>query len=87
MSKRGWTGYQLAEQTGLNDSTIYNIFSKKPNPTLKTLEIIAEAFEISLSQLFKNEDKNDKETVVLMHYFSLSKESREIIDLLFEKLH
>lgn len=49
---RGWTEYQLAEQSGLPQSTISSWYRKNMVPTLPSLEKICAAYGITLSQLF-----------------------------------
>ena len=50
--ERGWTEYQLAEQSGLPQSTISSWYRKNMIPTIPSLEKICAAFGITLSQLF-----------------------------------
>lgn len=52
---RGWTEYQLAERSGLPQSTISSWYRKQMVPTLPSLEKICAAFGITLSQLFAEE--------------------------------
>ncbi len=52
---RGWTEYQLAERSGLPQSTISSWYRKNMVPTIPSLEKICEAFGITLSQLFAQE--------------------------------
>lgn len=49
---RGWTEYQLAERSGLPQSTISSWYRKNMIPTVPSLEKICMAFGITLSQLF-----------------------------------
>ena len=49
---RGWTEYQLAEHSGLPQSTISSWYRKNIFPTVPSLEKICLAFGITLSQLF-----------------------------------
>ena len=49
---RGWTEYQLAERSGLPQSTISSWYRKNMIPTVTSLEKICHAFGITLSQLF-----------------------------------
>ncbi len=49
---RGWTEYQLAERSGLPQSTISSWYRKNMVPTVPSLEKICTAFGITLSQLF-----------------------------------
>lgn len=54
--ERGWTEYQLAERTGLPQSTISSWYRKKALPSIKSLEKVCNAFGISMSQLFAEDD-------------------------------
>lgn len=49
---RGWTEYQLAERSGLPQSTISSWYRKNMVPTIPSLEKICHAFGITLAQLF-----------------------------------
>lgn len=53
---RGWTEYELAERSGLPQSTISSWYRKNMVPTVPSLEKICNAFGITLSQLFAEED-------------------------------
>ena len=50
--ERGWTEYQLAERSGLPQSTISSWYRKNMVPTVPSLEKVCAAFGITLSQLF-----------------------------------
>ena len=50
--ERGWSEYQLAEHSGLPQSTISSWYRKNMIPTIPSLEKICAAFGITLSQLF-----------------------------------
>ena len=52
---RGWTEYQLAERSGLPQSTISSWYRRNMKPTIYSLEKICDAFGITLSQLFLEE--------------------------------
>ena len=54
--ERGWTEYQLAERSGLPQSTISSWYRKNMIPTIPSLEKICAAFGITLSQLFAEGD-------------------------------
>lgn len=49
--QRNWTEYQLAERSGLPQSTISSWFRKGMIPTVPSLEKVCVAFGITLSQL------------------------------------
>ena len=52
---RGWTEYQLAEKSGLTQSTISSWYRKNMLPTIPSLKKICDAFGITLSQFFLEE--------------------------------
>lgn len=49
---RGWTEYQLAERSGLPQSTISSWYKKGMTPSFSSLEKICAAFGLTLSQFF-----------------------------------
>lgn len=53
---RGWTAYRLHKECGLSESTIRNIYQRNTTPSIQTLEIICQAFGISLAQFFAEEE-------------------------------
>ena len=55
---RHWTEYQLAEKSGLTQSTISSWYRKNMYPSIPSLIKICDAFDISLSQFFLDEDNN-----------------------------
>lgn len=68
--ERHWTEYQLAEASGLTQSTISSWYRKGMLPTLPSLMKICEAFNISVSQFFLEDNKqaillNDKQIELL----------------------
>ena len=58
--ERGWTEYQLAERSGLPQSTISSWYRKNMVPTIPSLEKICTAFDITMSQLFADGDAPGK---------------------------
>lgn len=50
--QRGWSEYELAQNTGLTQSTISTWYRKKQTPTIQTLEKVCVGFGITLSQFF-----------------------------------
>lgn len=54
--ERNWTEYQLAEKSGLPQSTISSWYRKNQIPTIPSLEKICEAFNITLAQFFSDEN-------------------------------
>jgi len=54
---RGWSEYQLAEHSGLPQSTISSWYRKQMIPSVSSLEKVCTAFGITLSQLFADENE------------------------------
>lgn len=54
---RGWTEYQLAENSGLPQSTISSWYRKGMVPTVPSLLKICAAFDITLAQLFSEDEQ------------------------------
>lgn len=54
--ERNWTEYQLAEKSGLPQSTISSWYRKNQIPTIPSLEKICDAFHITLAQFFSDEN-------------------------------
>lgn len=56
IQERGWSEYRLAQECGLNVSTIANIYRRNTMPTITTLEAICAGFGITLAQFFAEGD-------------------------------
>lgn len=73
---KNWTEYQLAEHSGLTQSTISAWYRKNLYPTIPSLEKICTAFGITLSQFFATETDSfaltntQKELMVEISHFS-----------------
>ena len=52
MKERSWSVYRLAQNCGLSQSTLANIFKRNTVPSISTLETICKGFGITLSQFF-----------------------------------
>ncbi|MCQ4862739.1 helix-turn-helix domain-containing protein [Pseudoflavonifractor phocaeensis] len=85
---RGWTEYQLAEQSGLPQSTISSWYRKGMLPSLASLEKICIAFGIPISQIFAESDDltslTSKQKELLEHWSCLTKEQQDILFKLIE---
>lgn len=82
--ERHWSEYQLAERSGLTQSTISSWYRKNMVPSIPSLTRICDAFGLSLSQFFL-EDKdqavllNDKQSRLLMYAAKLSPEQYDAL--------
>lgn len=88
--ERGWTEYQLAEHSGLPQSTISSWYRKNMVPTIPSLEKICTAFGITLSQLFAEGDSpvslTESQQKLLESWAKLSEEQQSVIFALIDKM-
>ena len=88
--ERGWTEYQLAERSGLPQSTISSWYRKNMVPTIPSLEKICTAFGITLSQLFAEEDApvslTEAQKKLLERWSRLSEEQQAVVFALIDKM-
>ncbi len=88
--ERGWTEYQLAERSGLPQSTISSWYRKNMIPTTSSLEKICGAFGITMSQLFAEGNTVVSLTMsqqkLLDRWSRLSDEQKNVVFLLIDKM-
>ena len=88
--ERGWTEYQLAERSGLPQSTISSWYRKNMVPTVPSLEKICVAFGITLSQLFAEGDTpvslTDSQKRLLERWARLTPDQQEVVFALIDKM-
>ena len=70
--ERHWTEYRLAEESEITQSTISAWFRKDILPSIPSLQRICDAFGITLSQFFLEEDEQvsfltDKQLELIHH--------------------
>lgn len=87
---RGWTEYQLAERSGLPQSTISSWYRKNMVPTIPSLEKICAAFGITLSQLFAEGEEpvalTEPQRKLLERWSRLSVEQQAVVFALIDKM-
>ena len=87
--ERGWTEYQLAEHSGLPQSTISSWYRKNMVP-IPSLEKICVAFGITLSQLFAEGDTTvsltESQQKLLDRWARLSEEQQAVVFALIDKM-
>jgi len=88
--ERGWTEYQLAEYSGLPQSTISSWYSKNRLPTLSSLEKICDAFNVTISQLFAEGNEpvslTDSQKKLLERWSRLNNEQQKAVFILIDKM-
>ena len=88
--ERGWTEYQLAERSGLPQSTISSWYRKNMVPTVVSLEKICMAFGITLSQLFSEGDSpvslTESQKKLLEAWAKLTPDQQDAVFTLLDKM-
>lgn len=69
-AERGWTDYELAQHALITQSTIASMKARNSPPKLDTLQAICNAFGITLSQFFLEDERVEV----------LSKQEKQLID-------
>ena len=83
--------YQLAERSGLTQSTISSWYRKNMMPSIPSLERICDAFDITLSQFFLEDDKqavllNEQQIRLINTTNKLTKEQFDSLLLFLDSL-
>lgn len=86
MVLKGWTAYELSNQTGISTNAIYDWFKIGAVPTLQNIIKICEAMEITLEQFFCGGDYKytDEENEILKEWVGLSDLERSTLMNLIE---
>ena len=90
MEERKWTEYRLANEAGISQTTITNLFKRNNLPTLPTLEAICRAFDITLAQFFMEDDiieLTESQKDLLMKWNTLTSEQKKIMHTLLNALY
>ena len=90
--RRSWTIWKLAEESGVDQSTISAWYKKGRSPSVSSLEKICGAFDITMSQFFI--DVSESEAVILTpsqremlyNWSVLGDKQKEIILLLLQNM-
>lgn len=78
-NERGWSLYKLADEAGLPQSTVANMFPRKTLPSLYTLSQICEAFGITMSEFFNEGVEVSEETRLLSSFRALNEKDRKTV--------
>lgn len=71
-NERNWTEYQLAEKSGLTQSTISSWYRKDLSPSIPSLEKICNAYDITMSQFFLEDSTTTDLTPIQMELIESS---------------
>ena len=89
--ERGWSEYLLAEKSGLPQSTISSWYRKNQLPTITSLEKICDAFNVSLSQFFTDDNEStiqlsQNQKQLLNEWNKLTKEQQNVLLMLIKTM-
>lgn len=56
LKERGWSVYRVAQEAGLSQKTVYNIYYRNTMPSIPTLEALCKAFGMTIAQFFSTDD-------------------------------
>lgn len=85
MDKKGVTPYKVAKDTGITQATLSRWKTGKVSPSIETLQILADYFQVSIDEL-KNgsvvqhsntNEKNDSNDELEGVYFNFAKEAQQ----------
>ena len=85
MKERNWSDYRLSLESGLSTSTIANIHRRNTVPSIPTLEAICQAFGISLSQFFAEDESfsmvylSEEQKKMFDDWLSLTAQQKDIL--------
>lgn len=86
-TERNWSIYKLAEEAGLTQSTVANMFARDTLPSIKTLEALCSALGISLSEFFTEDNSSNlEEAMIINAYNKLSQRDKRIIKSLLKAM-
>lgn len=86
-TERNWSIYKLAEEAGLTQSTVANMFARDTLPSIKTLEALCSALGISLSEFFAEDNSSNlEEAMIINAYNKLSQRDKRIIKSLLKAM-
>ena len=81
--ERGWTDYKLSQIADISQSSFASLFTRNTPPKLDMLQRICDAFGITLSQFFlENEETDiltDSEKKLLTSFRKLSSEKKQAL--------
>ncbi|MBQ9145684.1 MAG: helix-turn-helix transcriptional regulator [Clostridia bacterium] len=82
-NERGWSVNNLAMEAGITQSTLNSFLSRQTPPKIDTLQLICNAFKISLAQFFIEDEQVElvsaEEKELLANFRKLSPEKKKAI--------
>jgi len=89
--ERQWSIYRLSVESDISQSTLTNMFNRETLPSITTLESLCQAFGITMSDFFADENDSEKlsseEKELIKMYRTASSEARDSIKTLLRELN
>ncbi|MBE5757515.1 MAG: helix-turn-helix transcriptional regulator [Clostridiales bacterium] len=85
--KRGWTFYKLAQESGLTQQTFTKWMEGKTMPTIQALQLVCDAFNITLANFFAENDMIEitpELKGILDNWVHLTKDEQQSIKLIID---
>ncbi|MCD8120701.1 MAG: helix-turn-helix transcriptional regulator [Clostridiales bacterium] len=82
LKQRGWTRYQLAQRSGIAQSSVTTLLNRKNVPTFQTLNKICDGFGITMAQFFapgKRLDLTDEQEQLLGSWDAMDDRDKELV--------
>lgn len=80
-NQRGWSIYKLAEEAGITQSTLANMFARDSFPSISSLQSICDAFGMTIAQFFDDGGSglSAEEQLLLANFKKLSARDKAMI--------
>lgn len=87
LTKRNWSLYKLAKESGIPYSSLNSLFQKNNQPTISTLEKICAGFNITMSDFFSIDtpsynpavDFTDEDMNLILTFHTLNANDRSLL--------
>ncbi len=84
---RGWSIYRLADEAGLTQSTLSNMFARGTQPSISTLSALCDAFGITLSEFFDDGKTKSMDNTLLSLYHRLDPDKQSLVMQMLQSLN
>ena len=88
--ERNWSEYELAQKSGLAQSTISTWYRRKQTPTIQSLEKVCKGLGVTLSQFFAEENDatflTQEQKGLLDSWCALNSQQRQIVQELIKNI-
>ena len=85
---RGWSVYKLSVMSGVAQSTLNNMFNRETLPSIPTLQLLCDAFGITVSDFFKEDisSASTEDDEILRSYRRLNRSEKDAFMVLLRSI-